>query len=341
MKWRSYALPVLLILFLALLPMLGLPSYISSRFIEFFLFAVLALSYDLLIGITGIISFGHALFFGAGAYTLAILMNHMGLSLWVIFPVALLVSAALAALVGALSLRVKGHFFAMITLAFAEVGHVVVQKWSEVTGGADGLSISVPKWLVQNGAGQPDKTHGYWVALAFMVVAYLLVRRMSESPTGRVWQAIRENEFRAGALGYNATLYKAGAMVASGVVAGAAGALYALLVQQGASPEWLTSDLTIQALLMTIIGGAGTLFGPMLGAVLVRSLSYWLSGLQSVNPLFAHWPLLFGLIYIAIVMFLPEGLVGTYRLRLKGLFMRAVPEGAAGGQHNRTRQTPR
>ena len=320
MRWRSLILPGLLLAALLAVPALGVPSYLLSRAVEVYLFAVLALSYDLLIGITGIVSFGHAVFFGAGAYTLALLMQRLGVSLWLALPAVIAFSGLLAAVLGALSLRVKGHFFAMITLAFAEIGHVVVQKTSEITGGADGLSIKVPEWFISNAAGRPDRTNSYFVALVFMVLAYLLVRRMTESPPGRVWQAIRENEFRAGALGYDTTRYKMAAIVVSGMVAALAGAGYALLVQQGATPEWLTTDITVQVLLMTIIGGVGTLHGPMLGAAVVRLLAYWLAGLRSISPVFDRWPLLFGLIYIAIVMFLPEGIVGTYRLRLARLF---------------------
>jgi len=318
-------LPVALLLAVLLLLPLLLPGYLLSRAIEVYLFAVLALSYDLLIGVTGIVSFGHALFFGAGAYTAAICMKRLGLPLWVALPAVVLVAAGLAALVGALSLRVKGHFFAMITLAFAEIGHVVVQKWSEVTGGADGISIKVPAWFVTNAAGHPDRTHSYYVAVLFLLLAYWVVRRATDSPPGRVWQAIRENEFRAGALGFDTTRYKVAAMVVSGIVAALAGAGYALMVQQGASPEWLTADITIQVLLMTIIGGVGTLQGPMLGAAVVRLLSYWLSGLRSYSHLFDRWPLLFGLIYVAIVMFLPEGIVGTYRQRLVRILQRPKP----------------
>lgn len=316
------AVPVAVLLLALLALPLGLPNYLLSRAIEVYLFAVFALSYDLLIGITGIVSFGHALFFGAGAYTLAVLMKRLGLSLWLAVPAVVAVSALIAAVVGALSLRVKGHFFAMITLAFAEIGLVVAQKWSAVTGGADGLSIKVPAWFVTNGAGRPDRTHGYYVALLFLLLAYWVVRRATDSPPGRVWQAIRENEFRAGALGFDTVRYKVAAITVSGIVAGLAGAGYALLVQQGASPDWLSTDITIQVLLMTIIGGVGTLHGPMLGAAVVRLLSYWLSGLRSISPVFERWPLLFGLIYIAIVLFLPEGIVGTYRARLSRLFLR-------------------
>lgn len=302
---------------LVIWPLTGAPAYLLGRAMEVFMFAVLALSYDLLMGYTGIVSFGHALFFGAGAYTLALALAKLQLSLLLAVPLVVAFCALLAAAVGALSLRVKGHFFTMITLAFAELGHIVVQKWYRVTGGADGLSITVPRFFY-------NKVNGYFAALGLLVLAYLLVRRVTESPTGRVFAALRENEFRAGALGFNTTAYKVTAMVIAGVVAGLAGAGYALLVQQGAAPDWLGAELTIQALLMTIIGGVGTLQGPMLGAAAVRLLSTWLASLRDLHPVFARWPLFFGLIYIGIVLFLPAGIVGTYRLRLQGRLRKAI-----------------
>lgn len=315
-------LQLLLLVVLAAVPFVA-PNYILSRGIEVFCFAALALSYDLLMGVTGIVSFGHALFFGMGAYTLGLLLKAK-FSLVVAVPAVIILCALLAAVVGALSLRVKGHFFAMITLAFAEVGHVVVQKWYQVTGGADGLSFTVPRFFF-------NRMNGYWIALGFLVLSYLLIRRVTDSPTGRVFIAIRENEFRAGALGFNTTAYKVAAMVISGVVAGLSGAAFALLVQQGAAADWLTADITIQALLMTIIGGVGTLHGPMLGAAVVRLLSAWLAGLQSVHPVFSRWPLIFGLVYIGIVMFLPQGLVGTYQQRVRGLLERVFPQAKPAG----------
>lgn len=302
-------------------PLAGAPPYLLGRAIEVFMFAILALSYDLLIGFTGIVSFGHALFFGAGAYALALLLTKLKLSLLVTVPLVMGLSALLAVVVGALSLRVKGHFFAMITLAFAELGHVVVQKWYRVTGGADGLSIAVPKFFY-------NKVNGYFVALGLLVLAYAFVRRVTNSPAGKVFAAIRENEFRAAALGFNTTGYKVLSMALAGVLAGLSGAGYALMVQQGASPDWLGPELTIQALLMTIIGGVGTLEGPMIGAAVIRLLSTWLASLRDLHPVFARWPLVFGLVYIAIVMFLPAGIVGTGRMRLQSLWRRAAAPGA-------------
>lgn len=177
------------------------PSHYMQRGTEVFVWGVFAISYDLLMGFTGIVSFGHSLFLAIGAYSVAIVVMKLKLSLLVAIPIAIGISALISLLVGSLSLRLKGHYFAMITLAFAEVGHVIALKTSQWTGGEDGLSVRVPLWLA-------NRTNNYFLGLLFLVTIYLIVRRITQSPTGRVLAAIRENEFRAQALGYNVTAWK-------------------------------------------------------------------------------------------------------------------------------------
>lgn len=303
MRWLVLAAAIL-----ALWPLAKPPSYLLLRAIEVFIFGVYAMSYDLLMGFTGIVNFGHTLFFGTGVYAIAIFPMKVRMNLTAAILLTLALAAATAAVYAVLSLRVKGHYFAMVTLAFAEVAHVVSMKWGQVTGGDNGLNIVVPRIF-------NNRVFSYYLALALLIVAYVVLRRITQSNVGRVFVAIRENEFRAQALGYNVLAYKVLAMVISGVTAGAAGIAFALAGSQFASPNLLAADLTIQALLMVIIGGTGTLYGPVLGAGVVRLLSTYLSGLRSVHPLFARWPLLFGLVYVVIVLFLPAGIAGTLRRR--------------------------
>lgn len=286
------------------------PTHYMQRGTDVFIWAVFALSYDLLIGFTGIVSFGHSLFLAVGAYSVAIVVMKLGLSPAVAVVVAIGASALISVVVGSLSLRLKGHYFAMITLAFAEVGHVLAIKMSHWTGGEDGLSVRVPLWLA-------NRVNGYFLGLLFLAAIFLIVRRITESPTGRVLAAIRENENRASALGYNVTAYKVGAMTISGVIAGLAGVAMATIDTRMAYAGLSTAGPTIQVLLMTVLGGVGTLIGPMLGAASVRLLDYFLPSLSSISPIFQRWPLFVGLIYIAVVMFMPYGIVGTYRHRMK------------------------
>lgn len=286
------------------------PTHYLQRGADVFVWAVFALSYDLLIGFTGIVSFGHSLFLALGAYSVAIVVMKLHLPLLLSVPVAVVVCAAVASLVGFLSLRLKGHYFAMITLAFAEVGHVLALKLPQWTGGEDGLSVRVPLWLA-------DRANDYFLGLLLLAAAFLLVRRVTCSPMGRVLEAIRENEHRAQALGYHVTAYKVGAMTIAGVVAGLAGVAMATIHTRFAIASLSATGPTIEVLLMTVLGGMGTLTGPVLGAAAVRLLSYALPGLAEVSPLFQRWQLILGLIYIATVMFLPHGIVGTYRMKLQ------------------------
>ena len=286
----------------------GRPRFWQGLLVQVFILAVYAMSYDLLMGYTGILSFGHAMFFGTGAYVVGILMKHFAWSL----PQALLAAVIIAVLqglvIGVLSLRVRGIYFAMVTLAFAEVFFILSEAtdFRQYTGAEDGLQgIPVPAWISPTG----HRLRFYYLALGFALLMYVVARRVVNSPTGRVMIAIRENEDRALMLGYNTFVYKLIAVVLAGVFAALAGVLSALW-NFGASPSLLSVDRTIDALLMTIIGGVGTLVGPMLGAGVLELLGYWFN-----NVFGPRWPLVFGVVYILIVLFLPYGIVGTWRLR--------------------------
>ncbi len=286
------------------------PTHYMQRGTEVFVWSVFAISYDLLMGFTGIVSFGHSLFMAIGAYSVAIVVMKLQLSPVVAIIIAVFVSALISVVVGSLSLRLKGHYFAMITLAFAEVGHVLALKMSKWTGGEDGLSVRVPLWLA-------NRTNDYFLGLIFLVAVFLLVRRITQSPTGRVLAAIRENEFRATALGYNTTSYKVASMLIAGVIAGLAGVAMATIDTRFAISTLSTSGPTIDVMLMTVVGGVGTLIGPVIGAAMVRLLAYLLPTLTDISPIFQRWQLLLGLVYVGTVMFLPFGIVGTYRTRMK------------------------
>lgn len=306
----------------------GPSKFWQGQLIAFFIMAVYAMSYDLLMGYTGILSFGQAAFFGGGAYTMALFLKHVagpfagryrlvlfaGLDATdiIFFLVALvlvvLVSALLGLLFSAVSARVRGVYFAMITLAIAEAIYILSKatdfvKW---TGADEGLhGIPVPVWLNPT----QYRLRFYFVALIFAVVMYLVVKRIVDSPTGRVFVALRENESRVRMIGYNPATYRTIAFVVSAIVAGLAGALWSLW-NVSATPSMTSALTTINALIMTILGGIGTLSGPMLGAGLMQIVGQFFY--QWFGP---RWPLVFGLIFIALVLFLPYGIVGTWRLK--------------------------
>ena len=307
----------------------GPSKFWQSQLITFFILAVYAMSYDLLIGYSGILSFGHAAFFGGGAYAMAIFYKHV-VPLWlandrlhlqfgsldltqaVIFLAGILIVVIVVILLGllftAVSVRVKGVYFAMITLAMANALYMLVKatdfvKW---TGADEGLhGVPFPDWMNPNA----HRLAFYFISLAFLVIMFLVMRRVVNSPTGRVMVAIRDNESRVSMIGYNPATYRSIAFILSGLVAGLAGALNAVW-NLGATPSMASAVTTINALIITILGGMGTLVGPILGAGILQIVGQFFY--DWFGP---RWPLIFGILYILLVMFLPFGVVGTWRAR--------------------------
>lgn len=305
---REWPLVLLFLALLVLPPLVpgGTGRFFQGQLISVFILAIYAMSYDLLMGYTGIVSFGHALFFGAGAYLTADALEY-GWAPFALIPLAVvLLCVALAVLIGVLSLRVKGVYFTMITLAFAEVAFIIV-RGTDRLGLENGMfGLEVPAWIDPN----QQRLTFYIAALVLTALVFIFLRVLVASPAGHVFVAIRENEQRAQALGYNTLAYKLMALAASGALAGVAGWLSALFYLS-ASPTALSTGTTINALLIGIIGGLGTLIGPLLGAGLYTLLGYVLQNQ------FAQWQLIFGVVYILLVLFLPYGIAGTWNRRAR------------------------
>ncbi|GAB4200318.1 MAG: branched-chain amino acid ABC transporter permease [Roseiflexaceae bacterium] len=300
-EWLPLAILALLLVAPPLIPG-GLGRFFQGQLIAVFILAIYAMSYDLLMGYTGIISFGHALFFGAGAYLTADALEHGWLPFAAIPLAVALLAAGLALLIGLLSLRVKGVYFSMVTLAFAEIAHIIV-RGTDRLGLENGMfGLEVPAWIDPNG----QRLTFYFVALALLALAYALLRAVVASPAGHVFVAIRENEGRTQALGYHTLRYKLAALVIAGVLAALAGWL-STLFYLSTSPTSLSVGTTINGLLIVIIGGAGTLLGPAVGAALYTLIGYVLQNQ------FSQWQLIFGVIYVLLVLFLPRGLAGLWR----------------------------
>ena len=310
-------------------PTAGPSKYWQGQLIAFFILAVYAMSYDLLIGYSGILSFGHAAFYGGGAYAMAIFYKHvvpgwladgkfsiqigsLDLTQLVIFLIALLLVAVVVILIGLLftivSVRVKGVYFAMITLAMANALFILSKAtdFVEWTGADEGLhGVPFPDWMNPN----THRLTFYFITLGFLVLMYLVMRRVVNSPTGRVMVAIRDNEDRVSMIGYNPAIYRSAAFLISGLVAGLAGAMNAVW-NLGATPNMTSALTTINALIITILGGMGTLIGPILGSGIWQLISLFF--FDWFGP---RWPLVFGILFVVLVIFLPYGVVGTYRLR--------------------------
>jgi len=285
-----------------LLPFI-LPQYTLTITVEALIFGLFAMSLDLMVGYCRLYSFGHAAAYGLGAYSCGILLTHLQLPL----PAGILLAVAITVLIAVpiawVCTRSTGVSFAMLTLAFAQLGYAMLFRFKEFTGGSDGID-GIPRPPGPFGATFLQSKLGYYYLVLFCLFgSYLLCRTIVRSPFGAVLAGIRENEAKTRALGYNTRAYKLATVVLAYGFGGLAGALYAPFAGF-ASPElffWLASG---RVLIMVIVGGAGTLIGPILGGAGFLFLENQLSQLTDL------WPLIFGSVFIAFVMFAPQGIWG-------------------------------
>jgi branched-chain amino acid transport system permease protein len=298
---------------LALLPLFG-EKFTVQVFTKIMIMAILAMSLDLLIGYTGLVSFGHAAFYGAAGYALALLTpQYQAANFWTSLPTAVAASAALALVIGFFVVRTRGIYFIMVTLAFAQMLFFLFFD-TKIAGGSDGIYIDVRPvariggWQVFN---LDNFVHVYYLALACLALTYWLLRTILRSPFGRVLAGIRVNEHRMLSLGYPTFRYKLVCFVIAGAVAGVAGYLSA--VQYGVvNPEMLGWHLSAALMMMVILGGMGTLVGPALGAAIWMLLELGLQSLPEgggVN-LGKHWQLFMGGFIVLATLLLPHGLAG-------------------------------
>jgi branched-chain amino acid transport system permease protein len=305
--------------------MRGESVFWMSVFIEVFALAVLVMSYNLMFGFTGVISFGHALFYGLGGYIIGMMWTKTSmdgnLALGLAVVAVLVITGAVSFFVGLASLRLRGVYFAIFTLAVAEMAFIFVGRWA-VTNGEDGLSLSdIPEWIDPS----RSRINLYYIGLALFVFTFLFIRRLINSPTGAVFQAIRENEPRAQAIGYHTLRFKLLSITIAGMLAGMAGMLQAILNKK-LGPDMFGVSHTVDALLMTIIGGVGTFTGPVLGAAGLHLADTEFRDLQltlgsTVINVGDRWLLILGFIFILTVLAFPFGVVGTWK-RLQARFSR-------------------
>jgi branched-chain amino acid transport system permease protein len=331
----------------ALVPLV-IPSFQATDLaIKIAIFGALVASYDVVIGYTGIVSFGHAMYFGFGAYAVALAVGRFGAPtyghLLVGFLVGMVVSALVAVLIGAFSLRVKAIFFAMITLAFAEFAGILAVQWSALTGGEDGLSPRLPGVFAVAydggrvlGVSLTGKVVTYYVVLTVCAGLFLVMSRFVASPLGRALQAIRDNELRAEALGVPTFALQIVSSTFASVVAAVVGGCYLMWVRYVNPESALGVPVMLDVLLMVIIGGIGTLWGSLIGAAVLltarlllpdlRGLAVLLGGSELAQRLTARWLLVFGVLFILVVFFFPKGVLGTAREALRRRRVRVAPE---------------
>lgn len=301
-------------------------------------FVILVASYDLLLGYTGIVSFAHTMFFGIGAYGVAIASVRMEAGWLAVLTgtaAGLAVSLVFALIIGLASLRVRAIFYAMITLAVAAAFQTLVSQLSDLTGGEDGLNFKVPQALRPAfrplseplfGVNIDGRIITYYLIAAVCVALFLTLLRIVNSPFGRVLQAIRENPFRAEAIGYRTVLYRSLSNLLAAAFATLAGALYALWLRYNGPDTSLSFEIMLNILLMVVIGGMGTMYGAVIGASLfVFAQSYLQDGLHvihdavgSVAPLALlfepdRWLLWLGILFVLSVYYFPTGVAGRLR----------------------------
>jgi branched-chain amino acid transport system permease protein len=295
-------------------------------------FVVLVASFDLLLGYTGIVSFAHTMFFGIGAYGIAVASTRMGPgwpSILVGLVVALGLSFVLALLVGLFSLRVRAIFFSMITLAVAAAFQTLASQLSDITGGEDGLTFKMPEVLspsFQLTESFDGRLVAYYLLFVVAVVLFLAMLRIVNSPFGRVLQAIRENEFRAEAIGYRVVYFRTMSSILSALFATGAGAMLAIWLRYNGPDTSLSFEVMLDVLLIVVIGGMGTVYGAVIGAGiflvaqsylqdLLRLASEAASGLPWLAALLSpdRWLLWLGLLFVLSVYYFPTGVVGRLR----------------------------
>lgn len=286
----------------------GSAKFIQGLLIEIFILAIYAISYDLILGITGLLSFGHAMFFAVGAYGSGIMLKSLGWGFWPTVLGVVVLGILQALLFGIVLPRVRGVTFALVTLGIASMFFIVIQsnELSAFTGADVGLQgVVSPDFLNTS----TQRFRFYAVTLTFAFLVYILFRRFVDSPTGRVCIANRENENRALMLGYNTFYFKLAALLLSSITAALAG-LFHTLHQPIVSPNVASLGWTVAALLMILIGGVGTLSGAFIGAAVYRLLQFYLDRWFGHSASF-----LLGAFYVLLVLFIPYGIIGTWRLR--------------------------
>jgi branched-chain amino acid transport system permease protein len=280
------------------------PNYPRELVAEIYIFAIFAMSLDLIFGFTGLMSLGHAAFFGLGAYGVAILSAHYGVDPWIGVGAGVFLAAAGAALIGFFCVRTSGVSFLMLTLAFSQLVFSVALKWRELTGGTDGLAVlDKPTFF---GLNLFNSLNVYFMALLFFLLCFYGLRRLVNSPLGHVFVGIRENEQRMLAMGYPTRAYKLLSFVIAGALAGFSGGIYTIF-NSFISPEAVYWTASGDVLIMVMLGGAATLIGPAIGTGLFLLMK------NVVSSYSEHWLLIIGVVFIGCVMFFPNGVWGTLR----------------------------
>ncbi|MFZ3237245.1 MAG: branched-chain amino acid ABC transporter permease [Stellaceae bacterium] len=303
--WTGFSIVLALLVAAPLL----LPEFWARLLTEILIWGLLAMSSDILIGYTGMVSFGHSAFFGLGMYgAAAALLTVSPPNLWLALVYGLFGAAAAAGFVAYFSTRLRDIYFAITTLIFSQIFYVIILTWTAVTGGENGLTFERPALAIPGLFHlRLTPTTLHWFVLAVVAGSYLILRRITQSPFGMVLQSIRENEARTRAIGYPVARYKIVAVMLSGLFAGLAGVLYALQ-NEFAAPDFVFFLVSGETVIYNVVGGVGTLVGPIVGA------AFFLLLREALSRFFTEFYLIpVGVIFVAMVIFMPQGLLGFMR----------------------------
>jgi branched-chain amino acid transport system permease protein len=306
--WIGFAI----VLSLLIAAPLVLPPFWQRFVTEILIWGLLAMSSDILIGYTGMVSFGHSAFFGLGMYgAAAALLTVRPPNLWLALLYGLVGAGAVAVFVAFFATRLRDIYFAISTLVFSQIFYVIIFTWTEVTGGENGLTFRQPPLSIPGVGATPfTAVTFHWFVLAVVTVSYLAIRRVTRSPFGMVLQSIRENEPRTRAIGYHVERYKIVAVMLSGLVAGLAGVLYAIQ-NKFAAPDFVFFVVSGEVVIFNVMGGIGTLVGPFAGAAFFLLLREWVSRFYT-----EYYLIPVGILFILMIIFLPQGLLGFLRRAL-------------------------
>jgi branched-chain amino acid transport system permease protein len=332
-KSPYFFLRLLLLAFFIFTPFLFHSFEILDVVLKIIIFSALVASYDIILGYTGIVSLGHVMYFGIGAYLVGIFVGKLGLIsygyLALAILIAVVISGILSVLIGFFSLRIRAIFFAMITLAFLEFISILASQLRSITGGEDGISFKLPHILAIDysfgrflGIEITGRIVSYYLIFFICLILFLLMLRFVHSPVGRVLQSIRDNEQRSIALGYRTYLFQVIASSFASCVAAVTGGCFAMWVRYVSPDSSVSVSIMLDVLLMVIVGGMGTIYGGIFGAAFLMITRAFLPKLQilitSLLPgvpiairLSERWLFYFGLLFILIVYFFPKGVVGT------------------------------
>ena len=296
-------LPLIIFALLCCVPLLNLNTYIMHILILVLMWSVIGMAWNILGGYTGQVSFGHAAFFGFGAYVAGLLYYHLGISAWWGIPASVIILTILSLIIGYICLRLRGAYFALATLALGEICRVTTENLTAFTQGNMGIMIRERTWV--------DKTWYFYIILLIAAGTFILIKTVIESKLGYYFVAIREDQDAAESLGIDTTFYKTVSLCLSGVLTGIAGAFFMnYMGYVDPAVVFPLYDISIVTVMVVMVGGAATYWGPIVGAVIMVFLAEEIRSLPYIGA--AHQTI-FGVILILIIMFVPNGIVGDFR----------------------------